>query len=123
MAGVPLAFRCTGATRASARHDLRAAEVEIQLSLASRDLPCGVAYHSAIEAEADAFDELRHVRLAEAGVGASRTDLLTFDAGLDTLDQRCLVAFVSLDSRMKVQHLANQALRALDGCHRVAPET
>jgi hypothetical protein len=118
MTGVSLALRCTRVTRTNACRHLGPAEIEIQLGPASGDLPRRVAYRGAVEAETDAFDELRHFRLAEAGVGASDTNLLTFDAGLDTLDECGIIDFERLSSRMNVQHLANQAVRTLHACHR-----
>jgi hypothetical protein len=117
MTGVSLALRRARATRSGACHQLSAAEIEIHLGLTRDDLPCRLAYHGTVEAETDAFDELRQVRLGEGRVGTCRTDLQTFHACLDTVDYRRLVDFTSLLSWMKVQHPPNQVLGTLHRDH------
>jgi hypothetical protein len=117
MARVALALCGTDATCLHARHHLCAAEVEIQLGLASYDLRRHGANAAAVEAEPDTLHHIHNTRLGKARVGTQCTDLGTLRARLDAIDERRLVDCASLLLGMDVQHLPNQAFHTLRRCH------
>ena len=67
---VLLALLAAGAAGHRARLDRRAEDAEIGLGLSDEDSAGGTAGIGAVEAEANAADQLLYVRLAEVGVGA-----------------------------------------------------
>src|SRR5207247_402649 len=105
MGGVPLALLATGAAGRRAGLDRCADDAEIERGLAGHDAAGGLACVGAVEAEANAADQLLQVFLAEAGVGAAGTGSGTVDAVLDTAQER--VAIKAARLWMRLDHFSN----------------
>jgi hypothetical protein len=85
---VLLALVGAGAAGHSARLDRRAEDAEIGLGLPDEGSGGGIAGIGAVEAEANAADQLLYVRLAEVGVGAARARSRAVDALVDTAQKQ-----------------------------------
>jgi hypothetical protein len=108
---VLLALVGAGAAGHRARLDGRAEDAEIGLGLPEEDSACGSACVGAVEAEADAADQLLYVRLAEIGVGAARARSRAVDALVNTAQKQ--VAVEGDGARVRLQHLLNRHVTLL----------
>ena len=88
---VLLALVGAGPARHRARLGRRAEDAEIGLGLPDEDSAGGTAGIGAVEAEANAADQLLYVRLAEIGVGAARARSRAVDALVDTAQKQVAV--------------------------------
>ena len=102
---VPLTLVATHAAGRRAGLDSRAEQVDIRSGLAGDDAPGGVADVGAIEVEANAADQLPHVRLAETGVGAAGACSRTVEALVDAAQQRVSIEACRL--WMGLEYLSN----------------
>jgi hypothetical protein len=105
MLGVALALRTTGAACHQAAFKRCANHADVGCGLAGHDAAGGIADVSAVEAEANAADEILYVALAEVSVGAGGTGSGAVAARLDTAHERIEIA----DARrgMRLEHLSN----------------
>jgi hypothetical protein len=103
--GVPLALLATRAASHRAGLDRCPHDAEIDRGLAGHDAAGGLAGVCAVEAEANAPDQLLQVLLAEAGVGAAGTGTGTVEALLDTAQER--VAIKGARLRMRLYQFSN----------------
>jgi hypothetical protein len=86
-------------------------DAEVGLGLTRCDAARGVAGVGAVEAEANAADQLLHVLLAEACVRAARAGSPAVEAFLDAADHK--VAIEIGRSWMLVEHLSNRHVLSL----------
>ena len=105
MLGVALALRTTGAAGDQAAFKRCANHAEVRRGLAGDDAAGGIADVGAVEAGANAAEQILHPGLAEVGVGAAGTGSGTVAARLDTAHERIEIA----DRRcgMHLEHLSN----------------
>jgi hypothetical protein len=103
--GVSLALRATGAARHHAGLHRRADDADVGRALAGHDSAGRFADVGAVEAEANAADQLRHVALAEVRVGTARARLGAVAARLDTAHEGIEIAAGRLG--MRLEHLSN----------------
>ena len=89
--GVLVALVGAGAASHRARLNRRADDAEIGLGLTDQDSAGGSAGIGAVEAEANAANQLQYVRLAEVGVGAARAYSRALDALVDTAQEQIAV--------------------------------
>jgi hypothetical protein len=121
VSGVSPALVATCATGRRAGFDRCAKHTEIGRGLAGDDAARSVTRVSAIEVQANATDELRHVLLAETSVGTTSARKGTLVAFVDAAQER-----VSVDARrlwMRVDHLLNCHVAPVVeccGCHPAA---
>ena len=108
---VLLAFLGAGAAGHCARLDRRAEDAEIGLGLPDEDSAGGVAEIGAVEAEANAADELQYVRLAEVGVRTARAHSRAVDALVDTAQKQ--VAVEGDGARVRLEHFVNRHVTLL----------
>ena len=85
---VPLTLLAAGATGCRTGLDRCAEDVDNGLGLARDDAARGAAGVSAVVVEANAADQLLHVRLAETGVGAAGAQRGTVEALVDAAHER-----------------------------------
>jgi hypothetical protein len=85
--GVALALVPAHAARRRACLDAGAYDAEIRFRLPGHDTAGRVAGVGAVEAEANAPDQLRHVGLAQAGIGAARTRRSAVEALVDAAQE------------------------------------
>ena len=105
MLGVALALRTTGAACNQAAFKRCANHADGGRGLAGHDAAGGIADVGAVEAEANAADQILHAALAEVSVGAAGTGGRAVAARLDTAHERIEIA----DRRcgMRLEHLSN----------------
>jgi hypothetical protein len=124
VARVLLALVGAGAAGHRAPLDRRAEDAEIGLGLPDEDSAGGIAGIGAVEAEANAADQLLYVRLAEVGVGAARARSRAVDALVDTAQKQ--VAVEGDGARVRLEHFVNRhvtLLSARSGSVRFALDT
>ena len=85
---VLLALVGAGAARHGARLDRGAEDAEIRLGVSDEDSAGGIAGIGAVEAEANAADQLLYVGLAEVGVRAAGAHSRAVDALVDTTQKQ-----------------------------------
>jgi hypothetical protein len=105
MLGVALALRATGAACHGAAFKRRADDADIGRGLAGHDAAGGIADVGAVEAEANAADQILQVALAEVSIGAAGTDSGAVAARLDTAHEGIEIADGRLG--MRLEHLSN----------------
>jgi hypothetical protein len=103
--GVSLAFLATDAAGRRAGFDRCTEEAEIGCGLARDDAAGRVADVGTVEVEPNAADQLLHVFLTEAGVGAARARSGTVETLVDTTQERAALEAGRLG--MRVDHLSN----------------
>jgi hypothetical protein len=105
MLGVALALRTTGAACHQAAFKRCANHADVRRGLADHDAAGGIADVGAVEAEANAADQVPHAALAKVSVGAAGTGSGAVAARLDTAHERIKIA----DRRcgMRLEHLSN----------------
>lgn len=108
---VLLALVGAGAAGHRARLDRRAEDAEIGLGLPDEDSAGRIAGIGAVEAEANAADQLLYVRLAEVGVGAARARSCAVDALVDTAQKQ--VAVEGDGARVRLEHFVNRHVTLL----------
>ena len=108
---VLLALVGAGAAGYRARFDRRAEDAEIGLGLPAEDSAGGTAGIGAVEAEANAADQLLYVRLAEVGVGAACARSRAVDALVDTAQKQ--VAVGGDGARVRLEHFVNRHVTLL----------
>jgi hypothetical protein len=109
--GVLLALFGTRPAGHRASLDLRTEDAEIRLGLPDEDATGGVAGVRAVEAEANAADQLLLVRLGEVGVGAARARRRAVNAILDAAQQH--VAIERAGSWVCREHVSNRHVLSL----------
>ena len=106
VSGVALALLPTGAACHDAGFDGGTYDRDIRRGLAGDD-PAGCnADVRAVEARANAADQLRQLALAQVGVGTARADHCAVTASLDTAHARIEIDTARL--RMRLEHLSNR---------------
>jgi hypothetical protein len=108
---VLLALVGAGPAGHRARLDRRAEDAEIGLGLPDKDSAGGTAGIGAVEAEANAADQLLYVRLAEVGVGAARARSRAVDALVDTAQKQ--IAVEGGGARVRLEHFVNRYVTLL----------
>jgi hypothetical protein len=102
---MPLALLATGAAGHGARLDRCADDAEIGCRLAGQNAAGRVADVGAVEIEANAADQLLHVSLGEADVGAARAGGRTVEALVDTAQEHVEIKAGGL--RVRLDHFSN----------------
>ena len=92
MLGVVLTLRTTGAACHQAAFKRRANDADVGRGLAGHDAAGGIADVGAVEAEANAADQILHAALAEVSVGAAGTGGRAVAARLDAAHERIEIA-------------------------------
>ena len=105
MLGVALALRTTGAARHQAAFKRGANHAEIGRGLAGHDATGGIADVGAVQARANAADEILHPALAEVSVGTAGTDGGAVAARLDTAHEHVEIA--ERRRGMRLEHLSD----------------
>ena len=108
---VALALSPAFTTNDDARFECRADDAEVHFGLAGHDAADRVADIGAVQTAPDAPDELRHLRLAEAGVGAGGARRGTIEALVDTPQEQ--VAINARRPRMPLDDLPNRHVALL----------
>ena len=108
MLGVAVALRMTGAARRQAAFERCANHAEVWRGLARHYATRGNADVGAVEAGANAADQILYPALAEVGVGAAGTRGGAVGTRLDTAHEHVEIA----DRRcgMRLEHLSNRHL-------------
>jgi hypothetical protein len=104
--GVALALLTTGAANHDAGFDGRTHDADIRRGLAGDDPAGRTADVCAVEAQANATDQLGQLALAQVGVSAARADRCAVATRLDTTH-----AGIEIDTgrlRMQLEHLSNR---------------
>lgn len=91
MRRMAVAFLCAGAAGHQTGLERRSDQAEVGLGLAGNDARGRVAQVGAVEAQANAPDQLLDVRLAEIGVGAGRARGGAIDAIVDAAEKHLLI--------------------------------
>ena len=105
MLGVALALGTTRAARHQAALERRANHAEVRLGLPGHDAAGDIADVGAVEAGANAADQILHLRLAEVGVGAAGTGSAALAARLDAAHEHIEIA--DRRSGMRLEHRSN----------------
>src|SRR5262249_49661179 len=105
--GVPLALRCTEATRLEARLDHRACQLRHELRLPAHDPACRDAHVAAVLAERDAAQQRQDIWFGSGRIAAGGAALRAVEARLDARDQRSRFDLNRLWIRL--QHLTSVA--------------
>ena len=105
MLGVALALRTTGAACNQAAFKRCANHADVGRGLAGHDAARGIADVGAVEAEANAADQILHAALGEVSVGAAGTGSGAVAARLDTAHERIEIA--GRRYGMRLEHLSN----------------
>jgi hypothetical protein len=105
MLGVALALRATGAACHQAAFKRCANHADVGRGLTGHDAAGGIADVGAVEAEANAADQILHLAIPEVSVGAAGTGSGALAARLDTAHERIEIA----DRRcgMRLEHRSN----------------
>src|SRR6266550_9524310 len=109
--GVLLALLGARPTGCRAGLDLRAEDAEVRLGLPDEDAAGGLTGVGAIEAESNAADHLRHVRLCEVGIGAARARRCAVDALIDAAHQQ--VTIENAGARVCLEHVSDRHVLSL----------
>ena len=103
--GVALALLATGTAYRHASLNRCVNDDDLGRGLAGHDAAGGIADVGAVEAEANAVDQILHVALAEVSVGAAGTGSGALAARLDAAYERIEIA--DRRSGMRLEHLTS----------------
>src|SRR4051794_16782160 len=103
---VPIALLGARTTRDNARLERGADDAEVGFGLTGHDPASGLAHVGAVEVQPNAPHQLRHIRLAEARVGAGGTGGRTVEALVDAAQKQ--VSIKADRPRMAVDDFSNR---------------